>query len=180
MLLYSFIVFKYVILILRIDKYILGRIDLYFWGFGKKLNYFRDLGSEGKYFYGDEDIICRETGRSMHYFQGSREHRSPLGGPQFLSVSLYLFNFALCLYACFFFLCSISYYDCMLVSLSLFNFVLCFYACFVFSVQFRVMFLCLFRSLCAILYYVFMLFFVLSVQFCILSLCLFHFLCSIS
>ena len=43
-------VFKYVILILRKDKYILGRIGLYFWGFGEKLNFFRDLGSKGKYF----------------------------------------------------------------------------------------------------------------------------------
>ena len=39
-LLYSFIVFRYLILILRKDKYILGRIGLYFGGFGKKLNYF--------------------------------------------------------------------------------------------------------------------------------------------
>ena len=39
-LLDSFIVFKYVILILRKNKYILGRIGLYFWGFGEKLNYF--------------------------------------------------------------------------------------------------------------------------------------------
>ena len=39
-LLHSFIVFKYVLLILRKDKYILGRIGLYFWGFGEKLNYF--------------------------------------------------------------------------------------------------------------------------------------------
>ena len=39
-LLYRFIVFKYVILILRKDKYILGKIGLYFWGFGEKLNYF--------------------------------------------------------------------------------------------------------------------------------------------
>ena len=39
-LLYSFIAFEYVILILRKDKYILGRIGLYFWGFGEKLNYF--------------------------------------------------------------------------------------------------------------------------------------------
>ena len=38
---------------------------LIFLGFGEKLNYFRDLGSEGKYFLGDEEIICRETGRSM-------------------------------------------------------------------------------------------------------------------
>ena len=42
--------FKYVILILRKDKYILGRMRLYFGAFGEKLNYFRDLGSEGKYF----------------------------------------------------------------------------------------------------------------------------------
>ena len=67
------------ILILRKDKYILGRIGLYFWGFEEKLNYFRDLGREGKYFLGDEDIICRDTGRSMRYFQGSREHRPPWG-----------------------------------------------------------------------------------------------------
>ena len=40
MLLYSFIVFKYVILILRKEKYILGRIDLYFWWFGENLVYF--------------------------------------------------------------------------------------------------------------------------------------------
>ena len=46
----SFIFFKYVILILRKDKYILGRIGLYFCVFGEKLNYFRDLGSKGKYF----------------------------------------------------------------------------------------------------------------------------------
>ena len=32
-LLYSFIVFKYVVLSLRKDKYILGRIGLYFWEF---------------------------------------------------------------------------------------------------------------------------------------------------
>ena len=39
-LLYSFILFKYVILILRKEKYILGRVDLYFWVSGEKLIYF--------------------------------------------------------------------------------------------------------------------------------------------
>ena len=39
-LLYSFIVFKYVILILRKYIYILGRIGLYFWGFWEKRNFF--------------------------------------------------------------------------------------------------------------------------------------------
>ena len=43
-----------------------------------------DLGSEAKFFKGYKDIICRETGRSMHYFQGSREHRPPWGPPQWL------------------------------------------------------------------------------------------------
>ena len=79
---YRFIVFKYVILILRKDKYILGRIGLYYWEFGERLDYFRDLESEGKYFYGDKDIIFRETGRSMRYFQGSKKHSPPPGGPQ--------------------------------------------------------------------------------------------------
>ena len=32
--------FKYVILILWKEKYFLGRIDLYFWGFGEKLDFF--------------------------------------------------------------------------------------------------------------------------------------------
>ena len=35
---YSFIVFKYVNLILWKELYILGRIGLYFGGFGEKLN----------------------------------------------------------------------------------------------------------------------------------------------
>ena len=37
---YSFIAFEYVTLIPRKEKNILGRIGLYFWGFGEKLNYF--------------------------------------------------------------------------------------------------------------------------------------------
>ena len=60
---YSFIVFKYVILILWKDKYILGRIDLYFWGSVEKLVFFRDLGSKGK-------ILLGSRG---NYFQGSGE-----------------------------------------------------------------------------------------------------------
>ena len=57
----------------------LRRICLDFWVFGDKLNLglgFKDLG---KYFQGAEDFSFREMGRSMHYFQGSREHRPPLG-----------------------------------------------------------------------------------------------------
>ena len=58
------------ILILRKEKYILGRIDLYFWGFGEKLNFFRDLGSKaiillgsgGKYFQGSGEINALFSG----------------------------------------------------------------------------------------------------------------------
>ena len=39
-------------------------------------------GAKEKYFQGVEVLSCRELGRSMHYFQGSREHRPPLGGPR--------------------------------------------------------------------------------------------------
>ena len=40
----SYIVFKYVILILMKDKNFFGRIDLYFLGFREKLNYFQGFG----------------------------------------------------------------------------------------------------------------------------------------
>ena len=44
-----------------------------------------DLGSKGKYFQGAKLLSFRELGRSMHYFQGSREHRPPPppGGPRY-------------------------------------------------------------------------------------------------
>ena len=80
---YSFIVFKYVNLILWKENYILGRIGLYFWEFGEKLNNFKDLGSKEKYFQGAEALSFRDLGKPTHYFQGSREHRPPppsLGG----------------------------------------------------------------------------------------------------
>ena len=34
------------------------------------------MGSKEKYFQGAEQFSFRDLGRSMHYFQGSREHRS--------------------------------------------------------------------------------------------------------
>ena len=34
-------------------------------------------GAKEKYFQGAEVLSFRELGRSMHYFQGSREHRPP-------------------------------------------------------------------------------------------------------
>ena len=64
---------KYVILILRKEKYILGRIDLYFWGFTEKLVFFLGiLGAKAKYFreprklfswiWRDQCIIFRDQG----------------------------------------------------------------------------------------------------------------------
>ena len=70
-LVYSFIVFKYVNLILWKEKYILGRIGLYFWGFGEKLYYFLGFGEQRKNTFrevrnflsgilGDQCIIFRD------------------------------------------------------------------------------------------------------------------------
>ena len=51
-------------------KYILGKIGLYFGGFGEKLNYFRDLGrkgiilleGQGNYYHGFGEIKALFTG----------------------------------------------------------------------------------------------------------------------
>ena len=92
-LVYSFIIFKYVILILLKEKYILGRIGLYFWDLGRSWTIFRDLGSKAKYFKGGKEIIYRDMGRSVHYFQGSREHRHPLGGSQYTTTDWVVLTF---------------------------------------------------------------------------------------
>ena len=42
---------------------------------------FRIWGAKEKYFKGAEEFPFRDLGRSMYYFQGSREHRPP-SGPQ--------------------------------------------------------------------------------------------------
>ena len=60
---------------------ILWRIGLFFfWGGGgwrSRIN-FKNLGSKGKlHVAGAEDFSFRDFGRSMHYFQGSREHKPP-------------------------------------------------------------------------------------------------------
>ena len=57
-------------------------------------------------------------------------------------ISFSLFDFVLCIYACF---------------VSSVNFVFSLNACFVFSVQFRILPICLFRFLCSIAGYVYML-----------------------
>ena len=66
----SYIVFKYVIFILLKDKNIFRRIDLYFWGFGEKLNDFQGfwecrqmlLGRRGNYLQGFGEINALFSG----------------------------------------------------------------------------------------------------------------------
>ena len=79
------------------EKYILGRISLYFWGYGGSWLYFKDLESKGKYFQGAEEFSFRDLGRSMHYFQGWREHRLPLGGGGGGRAQLFAYNESKCL-----------------------------------------------------------------------------------
>ena len=78
---YSFIVFKYVILILRKDKYILGRNDLYFWGSGEKLVFFLwDLGRKGKILLGSRGNYFQGSGEINALFSGIKGAQTPLGG----------------------------------------------------------------------------------------------------
>ena len=70
----------YVNLIPWKDKYILGRIDLYFGGFREMLTLSKEFGgAKEKYFQGAAEFAFRDLGRSMLYFQGSREHIPPGG-----------------------------------------------------------------------------------------------------
>ena len=53
---------------------------LIFWGiWGDAELILRIWGTKEKYFQGAEEFSFRDLGRSMHYFQGSREHRPPPG-----------------------------------------------------------------------------------------------------
>ena len=52
-------------------------IFLGIWGGAELIS--RIWGAKEKYFQGAEVLSFREFGRSMYYFQGSREHRPPWG-----------------------------------------------------------------------------------------------------
>ena len=79
---YSFIVFQYVILIRLKEKIPFRENWLIFLGIWREAELIlRSWGAKEKYFQGAEEFSFRDLGRSMHYFQGSREHRPPLGGP---------------------------------------------------------------------------------------------------
>ena len=72
--------FKYVNLIIWKEKYIFMENWLIFlgiWGDTKLI--LRILGAKEAYFQGAGEFSFMNLGRSMHYFQGSREHRSPWG-----------------------------------------------------------------------------------------------------
>ena len=79
MCLSSFIDFKYLNVILWREKNILGRIGLYFCGFGENRINFRDLWNKTKYYQGAEDFFLRDLGRSM---QGSKGAQTPGRGAQ--------------------------------------------------------------------------------------------------
>ena len=65
------------ILILRKEKYILGRNDLYFWGFGEMLVYFRDLGSRGKILLGSRGNYFQGSGEINALFSGIKGAQTP-------------------------------------------------------------------------------------------------------
>ena len=52
-----------------------------FWGiWGEVELIIKGWGAKEKYFQGAEEFLSGIRGRSMHYFQRSREHRPPQGG----------------------------------------------------------------------------------------------------
>ena len=54
--------------------------ELIFWGiWGEAELILMIWGAEKKYFQGAKEFSFRDLGRSVHYFQGSREHRPPWG-----------------------------------------------------------------------------------------------------
>ena len=101
-LLYSFIVFKYVILILQKDKYILGRIGLCFWGFGEKLNNFYGFGEQRQILLGRRSHYLQGDGEINALFSGIKGAPTPPGGPQvcmwfsYLNLRLILSFFPYC------------------------------------------------------------------------------------
>ena len=50
----------------------------------------RIWGAKENYFQGAEEFYFKDLGRSMHYFQGSREHR-PLLGASLITLNSYAY-----------------------------------------------------------------------------------------
>ena len=68
--LYSFIVFKYVILIIRKENKFWEYLFIFLGIWGEAELFLGIWGAKAKYFWGDEMIIFRDLGRSMYSFQG--------------------------------------------------------------------------------------------------------------
>ena len=73
-------------LILWKELYILRELAYILGDLGRSWINLKDLGSKENYFQGAEVLSFRDLGRSMHYFQKSREHRPPLGGSDLINV----------------------------------------------------------------------------------------------
>ena len=67
------------ILILRKDKYILGRICLYFWGIGEKQNCFWGFGERRQTLSGRRGHYLQEDGEINALFSGIKGAQSPWG-----------------------------------------------------------------------------------------------------
>ena len=68
-------------LILQKEKYTLGRIDLYFWGFWEELNYFQGFGEQGKILLGSRGKYFKGSGEINALFSGIKGAQAPSGGP---------------------------------------------------------------------------------------------------
>ena len=75
-----FIVFEYGILILQKDKYIFGRIGLYFWGFWEKLNYFLGFGERRQILLGRQGHNLHGDGEINALFSGIKGAQTPPQG----------------------------------------------------------------------------------------------------
>ena len=79
------------ILILRKDKYILGRIGLYFWGFGEKLNYFEGFGEQRQILLGRQGHYLQGDGEIDALFSGIKGAQTPLGSSQSVPIQKHFF-----------------------------------------------------------------------------------------
>ena len=73
--------------ILRKDKYILGRIGLYFWGFGEKLNYFQGFGERSQTFLGRQGNYLQGDGEMNALFSGIKGAQTLLGASIMLNLA---------------------------------------------------------------------------------------------
>ena len=88
-LLFSFVVFKYVILILRKEKYILRRMTCVLGNSGRSWSIFRDLGSKGKILLGSQGNHFQGSEDINALFSGIKGAQTPPAGPQHGNKGIY-------------------------------------------------------------------------------------------